>query len=1325
MKRFILLLILSYIVLPCHAYIEKNMKILTMENGLPSNTINRIYRDIDGFMWFATKKGISRYDGTNFKNFALPQENQVVNNIFGSSENYIWTWGGGVLNCLNTDSEKFMDIVLPDELSSKNAIHTSKVFNDSIAWLITKNSVFKTFVSTDHVDNKRTLTLVSKQLNIVDSNEQILSTDIDDKGNIYLSTTLNKILIINYDNTAIEKNILNLRKSLAHTESKILHIDVIDNSVWVNTSGEGVVRFFIDTKEIQQFDDHPNTKLQIPHTNVFQTVKLKKNQYLFVTWNGYNVITYDETDKIPLSIKNYSNSYSDTHRSVECRIGSVYIDNDNILWLGTFGSGIIVSNLNLQFYKQFHQDITNAIESMAIDHKQFLWISTYHKGVFRSKEPIYSGSNLDFKLISNGVIRGVKTNIQKIVCDKFGNIWGGMRNGVLVMYGENGVEKEMNLSVDSLDTKLAINCMYFDKDSNLWLGTQKGALHVYDMEAGKARLMKNITSERVNGIAEDLSGNLWFSSAKGAIKYDPTKKSVVVFADNFDVTTTLSTNNGLYIGTSSGFISIDSNGDTILHTTKNGLCSDEISSITEGDNDDVWVCSESGISRYSSIDKTLFNYYIQSNTSSTIRAQDGTIFFGNNKSITYFNPATLSDLYKRIRNKKIAITELKIVGETVRPGEIVNGDVVLSKSIQHTDKIILNYKNNNFSLSVSNLLFNDVHQRYMYRMLPIQSAWTTVNNFTPISYMSLPAGKYIFQVKDYSNSNNNKVPITELEIKITEHWIYSLFVKIVGSLLLILVVVALFTRTRLRYKRQLYLAQLNSELELQRSELAREKKTNQERINFFTYASHELRTPLTLIISPIKELSSHEGLTSDIKTKLLNIEQNAQSLLNTADKLLDFQQLDAKITKLNISKVDILELTKGVISNFNILCADIDLEITLTNNIKESQVWLNVDKQKIESIIRNLISNSIKYSKKSGAKIEITISGKIEDSVDYIVMEVIDNGQGISSEAQKTIFESFSTDDNKPIFSTKMGVGLFIVRSIVELHHGKISLSSKINEGTAVKLHIPQNYEYHSEDILSAGESDSEHPLKKKILVIEDNIEILKYIHSLFCNNYNVLTAENGEYGLIVAKEKLPDIILQDVMLPGISGIECCRELINNFATSHIPIILLSAKADEQSIMEGVKAGAADYLIKPFNPHILRTKVASLISSREMLKQIYSKSLMLNSEPADKEVEDNFMQKIINITEQNLTNPKFGVDLLAEKLNMSTSTMRRYIKVYSDLPINSIIRDVRLTKAASLIITQKYRVVEIAEMVGYNDISSFRTQFTKKFGISPSKFHNV
>ncbi|MEG1934745.1 MAG: response regulator, partial [Rikenellaceae bacterium] len=832
-----------------------------------------------------------------------------------------------------------------------------------------------------------------------------------------------------------------------------------------------------------------------------------------------------------------------------------------------------------------------------------------------------------------------------------------------------------------------------------------------------------------NSITEDQAGCLWISSVKGVLKYNPKTKDMIRYIDNLNVNSILTTRDEIYIGTDIGLLAIGAKGDSTLLTTKDGLCGDDITTITEGCNGEIWISNDSGISRYSIADKTFHNYYIQSSNCSTARSEDGTLFFGNNKSITYFNPSELSDFYHHISGRKITITELKIAGEIISVGDTINGNVILDKPLEHTDKIVLNYKNNNFSLCVSNLLFNSVHQRCMYRMLPIQPNWTVINSSESISYMALPEGTYTFHVKDYSKGNN-KTPVTELKIRIKSHWMFSLPTKIISALLLVIFLFMIFVRTRVRYKRQLYLSQLNSELKSQRVKLDRERKINRERINFFTYASHELRTPLTLIISPIQELLSDKKLMTHAKDKLLTIEQNAQSLLNITDKLLDFQQIDAKITKLNISKIDILELLKTIISNFHSLCTENNIETTLTTTTDVPQLWLYADRQKIESAISNLISNSIKYRSPTEPKIEISVGVSNIDNIDFITVLIKDNGQGISDKAQKTIFESFSTDNNKPLLSTKIGVGLYIVRSIIELHHGTISLVSDIDKGTTFSVQIPQDYKYFDNDkSLSNLPNETIKKVdikeKKTILIVEDNADILDYINSLFCNTYNVLTSNNGEDGLAIAKDKLPDIILQDVMLPGISGIECCSQLIHNSETSHIPIILLSAKADELSIMEGSMAGAADYIIKPFNPQILKAKVSSLISSRQMLKQIYAKTLMLNGESVHKVFENNFMQQLINITEQNLTNPEFSVELLAEKLNISTSTLRRNIKSYSDLPVNNIIRDVRLTKAASLIMTQKYRVVEIAEMVGYNDISSFRVQFTKKFGISPSKFHNT
>ncbi|MEG0725984.1 MAG: response regulator, partial [Mucinivorans sp.] len=297
----------------------------------------------------------------------------------------------------------------------------------------------------------------------------------------------------------------------------------------------------------------------------------------------------------------------------------------------------------------------------------------------------------------------------------------------------------------------------------------------------------------------------------------------------------------------------------------------------------------------------------------------------------------------------------------------------------------------------------------------------------------------------------------------------------------------------------------------------------------------------------------------------------------------------------------------------------------------------------------------------------------------------------------------------------------------IELHHGRVTLESQVGRGSAFMLYIPRdNYHFQHTPSLQAAmnqHTNSWTP-KPKILVVDDNVEILDYVCSLFDGDYTVLRADTGEDGMRLALGELPDLILHDVMLPGISGIECCRLLNEQAETSHIPVILLSAIADEATVVEGTVVGAADYIAKPFNPKILKAKVATLIHSRAMLRQVYAKSLMLVADQkTDQARDDNFMQKIINITQNNLQSADFGVDMLSEKLAMSSSTLRRTLKAYTPLSANELIRSVRLTKAASLLMEQKYRVNEIAELVGYNDLSTFRTQFTRKFGVSPSKFH--
>ena len=362
----------------------------------------------------------------------------------------------------------------------------------------------------------------------------------------------------------------------------------------------------------------------------------------------------------------------------------------------------------------------------------------------------------------------------------------------------------------------------------------------------------------------------------------------------------------------------------------------------------------------------------------------------------------------------------------------------------------------------------------------------------------------------------------------------------------------------------------------------------------------------------------------------------------------------------------------------------------------------------------------------------------------FCLLSVADNGPGIAENLQGRIFESFITGENDPSFSTKVGIGLRIVKNTMDLHHGKVLLNSAPGKGSEFILYFPLGREHFKEDVYQLVEDTRDEqkeeafiaPEKvreetspesgKKLLVIEDNDEIRHYIHTLFKKKYRVLEARDGEEGVRIAREEIPDLIISDIMMPVKDGFTCCQEIRQELQTAHIPIIMLTAKAEEEDLLKSTRIGVDDYIMKPFNPEVLKAKAENLIRMREQLKRIYTKTLMLKhtvEKPEEEEQAGLFMQQVISIVEANLTNPDFSAKSLASLLNLSQPTLYRKMKQQSNLSIIEVIRSIRISKAASLIMQKKYSVQEVAEMVGYNDINTFRKHFTNQFGVSPSRYN--
>ena len=525
-----------------------------------------------------------------------------------------------------------------------------------------------------------------------------------------------------------------------------------------------------------------------------------------------------------------------------------------------------------------------------------------------------------------------------------------------------------------------------------------------------------------------------------------------------------------------------------------------------------------------------------------------------------------------------------------------------------------------------------------------------------------------------------------------------------------------------------------------------------EREAFFTMAAHELRTPLTLILSPLRELLSKITPAHPFYSRLSVMFKYAEGLHTLTDRLLYIQKAEAGMVKLRLSAVDVLSLMRDVAEGFQPLAAERRITYEWVQGAEYITIW--ADREKLSSVIQNLISNAFKYTPEGG-KISLSVERKEFEQKPFCCISVTDTGKGIDAGLLQHIFEPFVTGDADPSVSTRMGVGLKIVKHIVEMHHGRVNVESEPGKGTSFAVYLPEGKSHFEEDdctwdetpdaddkekgrenisdlmlLLEAEETsqkteEERTAARQTVLIIEDNTDMRRYLRDLMKKYYRVLEAENGEEGVKVAVEQVPDLVLSDVMMPVMDGFTCCAELRKRKETAHIPILLLTAKAEDKDSVEASYRGADDYVRKPFNPEVLLAKVAHLLDMRRRLKQIYTRTLLhTSSVSAEKPegTESEFMQQVLSCIEGHASNPEFNVKVLAGELHMSQATLYRKLKQHTDLSAVELIRHIRMTQAAFLLMETSLPVTEVAERVGFNDLPTFRKHFTDMFGVSPSKY---
>ena len=894
---------------------------------------------------------------------------------------------------------------------------------------------------------------------------------------------------------------------------------------------------------------------------------------------------------------------------------------------------------------------------------------------------------------------------------------------------------------------------------------------VYNHQTHECIAAQPYTKEfkKITAICEDGDGTMWLGTEKGIYRAN-CKGKQIKFTGGYEkernltpgkvLALYLNNYNQLLISYTDKIIQIDGKEKTVSSTMilQKDLPNGHISCMIDDKNGNTWLGSNAGFITLNNKNNASYTYALPESYYDVCRLNDGKLLWANSTGLLYFEPRTLKESSS---NCQFHISDIDINYNKVEIGEKINGQVILDKPAYLIEHLSLDYNNNNLILYLSDLKYGTSPNTVKYRLLPTEEKWNT-NYDDHIKLSNIPPGKYVLEIRSSYPLEENK-QITRLSINVNRYWAATGWA--IAAYILAIIIISLLTWmyfNRKLQKRQVYKAKevkLKEKLEEETEIRKEEEKNHQLRDQIRYMLAQELRTPLSLITAPLKEMITNTAFPESFLQKAKMAYRNSISLQDICNQLLNIHQQESYSPKLNVAPYPASVIADTVVraSHELLNVSPINLHYDKDNKIN-TEIW--IDRKKIIFILSNILSNAYRHISYSGS-IHFTVNTSTINGKDFCLFTIEDDGKEMIEESS-VIFLG-SDNYNPPSNRLHPELGIEIMKTTILAHHGDIQITQEKNKGTRVVLYIPLGKQHLNNDenvcfiepetimedsdkaMITAEDKRQQEiansitakPIdnpetKYKLLVVEDHADIRLYLRVLFSATYNIIMAENGEEGVRMARKEIPDLVITDVMMPVMNGFECCRILKEDLKTCHIPIILLTALTDDENIVKGIELGADDYILKPFNPEILRTKVKRLIKSRTELKRIYTKLLMPSitvngSQEENTEtiiIEDPFITQILNIVNENLQNPEFNVKKLAEMLNMSQPTLYRKVKQLTNFTIIELVRGVRLKRSAELLRSRKYNVQEVAEMVGYNDIPTFRKHFVDFYGTTPSTFNS-
>lgn len=1278
---------------------------------LSSDFIETIAEDSQGHLWIGTDNGLNRLTyniyalskGQGFIRFyhCENDSNSIsgnsINCLFKDSKGVLWIGSDGGLDMLNQDGNSFHRFGFPG-LSKSNLFSVYALFEDRLGqlWVGTNQGLFLLSA------NRQFLHHWPSDVTGW-SNNVFMAIHQDPDGRIWLGTHRG-LFILNEAGQKVDHVDFSGHASPLNTSGINTITRDHRNNMWVCTQSGGLLVYESQTGQFQYLHSKDHSPGGIA-TNQIRDVIVDHDHRVWIAAKNKGLYIYD------LRLETFDHITERAEKNLglsDKQVLSIYEDMEGQIWIGTrFGGLNQYDPITRRFhYYQYNASNpegigSNRIESIEVDLHGIFWLGTVN-GLVR-----FDRSRNQFVRFNHGPIKVVKV-------DPKGTIWIGSKEGLY--YFDPSLQKTMPVSVDSSEFPFnqSVAAMVIDHQHRLWIGTHNSGLIHYDPCSGE---YKHFTSKNRKG---DLSSNMIRS----------------IYEDE---------DHRIWVGTKqSGLNLYDDQTDGFrVYTTEEGLPSNSVFSITGDEQGHLWLATNKGVSKLDRASGNFFNFSMDDGLQGDVfisgaicKARDGKIYFGGDNGMNVVNPGRM---VKHAVAAPIVFTAIRVNESYLKDDHLRRNEVVVSyNDILSFEFALLDYHLNG-------------RKQYFRFLKGYDKDWVECGQHNFVSFTKLPPGKYQLLIKGKDSDSIFSVNEAMIAFEVLPPWWRTWIAIAIEMLVFSLLVFLAYRLVRYRALKEHEVAVLKLEKE-------HTEKMSRFKIHFFTNVSHEFRTPLTLMLPLVERLMQLNKMPMEGSTHLNMLEKHTRKLLSLVDELLLFRKLEQGLMPLKYVKRDVVGFIEEVSSVFKEAALIRNIDFKLRKKIEYLE--MPFDPGAMEKIISNLLSNAYKYTPENGS-IELIVDKKTtskelvqegclnHSETECLEVIVRDNGKGIPKEAMEQIFNRYYMAGNESFLPLSgSGIGLDFTRTLIHQHHGVIYAESTEGVSTSFVFLLPVNLSFYQNDLCLEGVNAWEkYPLDvelysmgadgadpvvgddypgnetKTILVVDDEKEILEMIRETLMADYQVILASDGVSALNIANDRVPDLIVSDVSMPGLDGYRLCRRLKTSFNTSHIPVILLSAKADIENRIEGLGCGADSYISKPFYLKQLQTEISNLIRIRQQLIDRFRKeSIAKPSELLIPTNEEKFISRCLDAVEKHMSDPLFGVIELGQEIGLSRAQLFRKLKAIIGLTPIEFIHSTRLKRAAKLLSDKKYPIAEVAYMTGFSNPASFSTAFRKYFNMTPSQY---